>query len=144
MKFPWYRSRLFWSGLTGWVMLVGSWAFYSRDVFSVGWTTGDTLYSLSKRSSALVVSKAEYRSSMRSVWPPGFRITSYRLPPVTLAANGIPPFRMEKVTSGGVVHNLHIAIWFIAVTYTAAWLGALSLWQRRRHRIIKRMSAVAP
>ncbi|RYD22527.1 MAG: hypothetical protein EOP88_07700 [Verrucomicrobiaceae bacterium] len=118
----WYRSRLFWCGLAGLLLLAGAWYGRLSGSERFMWISATNYYQLS-----LHPTRMDLESGRSDTFIGYFH------------------FRYEDVEHGvGVfapaVARLHagfsLGYWFLLLSYTAVWLGALVLWQRRKQRLM--------
>lgn len=136
MPSRWYRSRLFWFGLMGLVMLLGMWLGYSRWIVTTQYNGRASAIGCGKDSAGVYVGYIDFTAPdyPGSVPPTGLASSRHIIPggaPLELFATGIH----TRSTVGGHF-ILYFAFWLIAALYTAAWVGGLIWWQTRKHRLI--------
>ncbi len=136
MTARWYRSRLFWSGLTGLVMLVSSWFLFARTRATIGWLGTDSAYSAIKDSACIGLSYWNLRHRIlrgATGLKPGFHAGKSEGDPFPFDEFFEPAFRYRDQ---GYQKEIRIGIWFIVAFYTATWLGGMIWWQRRKRRLM--------
>lgn len=152
---PFYRSRLFWLGLPGFVFLLWAW-------LDSGWNTTDLAYCDNTRQRGVAQFQGElifYRSEtpLNRSWPGSYFIHSrtpaapagnaWRIGRVSFPklASHLAEERMlnpQKPSLGNMRQSsVGVALWFVAASYAAAWILTLTWWQRRKSRLLKIHSA---
>lgn len=126
---PWYRSRLFWLGLAGLVMLLLAWGIRRRTTVILSADNGDFAVGVSRTSSVIGFRLDRPGSSPVFTWEVE-RVQRHRnwVPPEVFA----PAIRISTIRG----HSVSIGIWFIVLLYTAVWYGAMVYWLRRKYRIM--------
>lgn len=136
MTVRWYRSRAFWAGLTGLVMLVGSFVFYARTLVSLNWSSAVDHYSISKGPDLMAVSHADLRHPDLQGGPPpktGFLWHAYKFSEDVPVGRLVPPFKITDQPHG---KSIFIAQWMVVVIYLLAWAGFMVWWLRRKRRLM--------
>ena len=141
MHSSWYRSRLFWSGLPGLLLLVFMWFGYPKSFHEACWDTDHT-----RRSIGFGEGSVGFYTQGNSHWRgiedlspgPGFHLDGYAVEPGEEAPLFGPAFCSG---SGGDSFRSHttveFSLWFVVFIYLLLWLGTLIWWQRRKRRRIK-------
>lgn len=138
MTYPWYRSRSFWFGLVGLVMLLTGWLALPRSGLQLNYTKVSpggwpyVTYSVSRNVGNLSFCRMEsVTSNSPRVEETGWRASTYRVGEVEGKDFFGEIWFAYDDGSGFAVAN-----WFIVTTYIFLWLGGLVLWQRRKHRLM--------
>lgn len=136
MTFRWYRSRLFWSGLTGLVMLLVMWGTWQRSFLGASFTVSTGSFYVGKDSSTIMLGHRDFSdpvfSSSTVAMKTGFdwlMIDQGASHPIQVFA---PLVRYQRFTGG----LLLIGIWGIVASYMLVWYLALVWWLRRKHRLM--------
>lgn len=121
----WYSSRLFWFGLAGFIMLAAGWCSRLSGSEQLMWVGSTRYYQLNF-----------HPTRVEAAWGR----SDFKLGYLRLTIDDVEKFpdRLPPAARWGF-SRFFLAYWFILVSYTAAWLGALVLWQRRKHRLMNRM-----
>jgi hypothetical protein len=147
---PWYRSRLFWLGLSGLVFMLWLWLVKADHSFSFGYTaiTGPaetTTRSISTRNGSIYQTTSYASGPGRS----GFRWSAF--PRLGGAVIKVPdrPFEITRGTTGGhsgysKYREIQLAWWVVISAYMALWLAAAAGWQWRNARLSRRAAAELP
>ena len=145
---PWYRSRLFWLGLPGLVFMGWLWLAKADQSFFFSHTaiTGPT--ESTTRSIGAKDGSIYQRTSWNSYGVGGRVGFHWRGFHGSGRSTYFPrrPFGIVRVTTYHVGHDREIALawWVVVSAYTAAWLGAVAGWQRRKARLSRRAAAELP
>lgn len=132
----WYRSRLFWLGLAGLVMLLVAWARCTRITYTLGVGGSMGFYFVRNDSTFIMFGHTTHADS---------RIGGYTLP-MGINWNDVPspkgsriiyftPAFQREIEPGGSVHT-YVAILVFVPVYCAMWLGGMVWWRRRKHRLL--------
>jgi hypothetical protein len=138
MTTRWYRSRMFWFGVPGFLLLLWMWVGHMGTVsratlntlkseYRVSWGNGEVGFSH--------VRSREWHSDNGMIYylpdqDPGFRVIREPSNPAVMQILGEDFFRRRN--SSGFV----LDFWFILAAYTMYWLGALTFWQKRKQRLM--------
>lgn len=131
---PWYRSRLFWFGLAGLLLLLVGWGAPPRGYAAVEFDFHRYTIVISKSNSAINASYNghEFRNPTLA-HPAPWRVHSAKSP------SGVYPKIFGAAISTGegpMGSSISIGLWFIVALYAVAWLGVMGWWRRRRHRLM--------
>lgn len=152
MTSRWYRSRLFWFGLPGLLLLLWLWLGHLGTVTRVQWaTSGSRAWIMAWGGGSVGGCVSTERVFMM---PPGFRSSFTRIRgPVKIVMRhfaGVQhwslPLAEGNVSKVFEVEHLHgkpapalvLDLRLLAIIHTALWLGGLTAWQRRKHRLLHR------
>ena len=134
---PFYRSRLFWSGLP--VLIFFTWMWLGTRTY-FGWAQ--------QGNPALIVLAGTDSGNYRLAWTrrlaPQVRFTATGFKKVTSTQEPAPLFPAavgyQSDETPGIRRSteIRIAHWFAVVSYLILWLTACGLWQQRKRRLTAR------
>ncbi|RYD18960.1 MAG: hypothetical protein EOP88_20740 [Verrucomicrobiaceae bacterium] len=138
MSFHWYRSRVFWFGCIGLVMLLIAWLSFPQSHLELTYTpesdSGLTYitYSVSKElGNVEFVRWKNFPRNSPVIQETGWRVLNRPLGKVEVQdLFGKIWFAYDDDSGFGVAN------WFIVAVYIILWLGGLVLWQRRKKRLM--------
>lgn len=136
---PWYRSRLFFFGLAGLVMLLWLWFGFPSISPSVAFHTSKSTYGASYEDGSFYYGYYQYAhpENADAVPPSGFEFAMQDNRNDAYWLNQVDLFDPALVVSIGPWNGgVDLAIWVIVVLYTALWLSGLVCWQRRKRRLM--------
>ncbi len=135
---PWYRSRLFWLGIPGLMFLMWLWWFFPPRVFSLD-VNGRT-YEVRAFRFVVEFTWSEYphtKTGDVAVFPIEEEMDRLETGDHLLK-------RDFQVWPGGhQIDYVSMRAWLPCAVYAVCWLIPLSLWQRRKARLIRRAAAIA-
>jgi hypothetical protein len=141
VKFDWYRSRVFWFGLPGLVLLMFMWFGYPRSFHEAQWDTHHVRRSVGFGEGAVgfyVHTNSHWRGIEDISRGPGFHLDGYEVESGEEAPLFGPAFHSgSRVDSFRGYTTVEFSLWFIVLLYLVLWLGTLVWWQRRRYRSIE-------
>jgi hypothetical protein len=157
---PWYRSRLFWLGVPGLVFMLWLWLAKAGQSFSFGytWVTSPReTTTLSIGTSDGSIFQGTSRTSYNISGPSrvGFHGSEVGLDPdhpviylpsrpFGIRRTSVAPNWFYGWTDAKEIREIWLAWWVVISAYTAAWLGAVAGWQRRKARLSRRAAAELP
>lgn len=133
MSSRWHRSRLFWLGLAGLVMLAAAGVSFRDKVSVAGWASARCSFGISASPDSIIFGYVNHRHPAlagSTSWKTGFHTYSVVASTPTL---WVPAMRMDQE---GATIRIHLALWFILFSYSAVWFGGMVWWLRRKHRLI--------
>ncbi len=137
MNARWYRSRLFWSGLAGLVILVVSWGASYRMAAGVSGEAPGWIGVIGKTPQSIFIFRLSYDTpGKRPIFPAAPRVGFFSRPgvPQYPGVFFVPVVEIEKSGNG---RGIFIGIWAAITAYFFLWTGVLVWWQRRKHRLMK-------
>ncbi|RYD19147.1 MAG: hypothetical protein EOP88_20075 [Verrucomicrobiaceae bacterium] len=137
MTTRWYRSRLFWFGLAGLVMLVGAGVSFEGKVSAAGWSGRDRSFGVWVDPDSVSVSYLDLRHPTRAGSTGGRAgFQTFTTEVDSTPTFWVPAVRLDR---DGATTQLHVGIWFILLLYSAVWFGSMVWWLRRKHRLIRQV-----
>jgi tRNA uridine 5-carboxymethylaminomethyl modification enzyme len=142
MIHTWYRSRLFWVGLPGLLLLLSGWFLFPQTSTEIGWGWPDQQIWVGDRSGELVIASVQDPSSRLSI---GFLADGRSHLPPSEVMYFPGAFRREKLIFTPIIlTTASFGYWLLLLGYLAVWLPILAFWQRRKSRLLKLHSATPP
>ncbi|RYD19935.1 MAG: hypothetical protein EOP88_17030 [Verrucomicrobiaceae bacterium] len=145
MRLKWHRSRFFWFGFVGLMLLVVGWVSFPGSDLMLDYTTtgaphglrtGAITHSVGKDAGAVYFSRLEPDESPLGGFyrPPGWNRVSF---PVAKDKWRFFPEEVCYYSDEPGIRHLAVASWLIVTIYVLVWLGGLVLWQRRKGRLAR-------
>lgn len=136
---PWYRSRLFWFGLPGFLFLCWMWAGYQTSLVHVGWNVPAGNYSVGWGGGQISLSFTD-RMNMPTIGGvvPGFAVNRMPIEPDD-GQSFFPPAVFVTEDWPGIA----FAIWLFLAVYFAGWLGGMVLLQRKKRKWLTELRGIA-
>lgn len=136
MTFRWYRSRSFWFGLAGLVMLLAMWICGMRSSQYFGVVRPASITYVEKDSAVIEFGYFDFSEAaeMGILLKPGPRWQVIRYPADHPSPVFPPAWGYEKTSDGSIY--IRIGIWLIVTLYTVVWLVCMVWWLRRKHRLM--------
>jgi hypothetical protein len=131
---PWYRSRLFWLGMPGFVFLLFLWIAFLRTVQTACWTTENSQWFISWGDSNIALGHhLEAAPSWRREL--GFELLDESSDSDEELIYFPRAFSFGNLTVGTAqIRDLWISNWFALTLYSTAWISSLVWWQKRKRR----------
>jgi hypothetical protein len=131
---PWYRSRLFWLGVPGFVFFLFVWIAFLRTVQEACWTTEKSEWFISWGDSNIALGhRLEATPSWRRDL--GFEFFDDPLDVDEEIIYFPRAFSFGDSTVGDTqIQDLWISNWFALTLYSSVWISTLVWWQKRKQR----------
>lgn len=149
---PWYRSRLFWLGIPGFLFLLwawrssnftghqltlGSWELYSTQGKVLAWSKQSDIendFHLDYRTAEVFVEWIAPNTPTRArmIVP---LAAAYPIPPGEQCWFAAPRWRSLTLNPNAFYRLRVLPYWLLTGGYAALWLGGLAAWQRRKERL---------
>lgn len=133
---PWYRSRVFWFGLPGFLLLIWVWGAYLRKPVSACWGTQYAQYCLGWGDGLFeyIAIRYKYSAVLTDGREQGFFLIDEPFYPEDETIVFASPFGVVQDSDGdSKVSGFSVGHWVIVALYTLVWISGLAWWQRRKY-----------
>ena len=144
MNHRWYRSRLFWIGIPGFLFLLWLWGAFLSETWRAGWRMRSGEYSLICGDAYVAFRIVEGDPGKRyNPRPLGFYTDRNSLP-ASHETLILPPAVVQDNHGASRFMTFYLANWYLALSYAILWLGGLAIWQLRKQRKTILLQAMRP
>lgn len=135
----WWRSRLFWFGLPGFLFLLWGWFAIPRTAANIT-LRGSDRYVVLGHASRIAFCYFAPLERVPPKWKPGTTVHTGTFDLPEMVHPTFPrAIKVDIGQRGGF--NVYIAYWLLILIYLPLWLGSLRWWQRKK---VARLEAPLP